>query len=59
MNYRDFMMSRLVPVVGNMCQPNLGISNTELATRIAEEINVIVNSAASTTFDERFASWNA
>lgn len=52
--YKDFMMSKLVPVVGNMCEPNLGISDTELATQVAEEVDVIVNSAANTTFDERF-----
>ncbi|KAK4794810.1 hypothetical protein SAY86_012804 [Trapa natans] len=32
--YKDFMMSKLVPVVGNMCEPNLGISDDELATRM-------------------------
>lgn len=46
------MTSKLVPVMGNMCEPDLGIANIELATRMAKEVDVIVNSAASTTFDE-------
>ncbi|PKI56354.1 hypothetical protein CRG98_023239 [Punica granatum] len=53
-HYADFMMSKLVPVVGNMCEPDLGMPNVELATQIVEEVEVIVNSAASTTFDERY-----
>ncbi|KAK4778177.1 hypothetical protein SAY87_018364 [Trapa incisa] len=53
-NYKDFMMSKLVPVVGNMSEPNLGISDHELAIRMFEEVDVIVNSAANTTFDERY-----
>ncbi|KAK4784361.1 hypothetical protein SAY86_018729 [Trapa natans] len=53
-NYTAFMMSKLVPVVGNMCEPNLGISDNELAARMFEEVDVIVNSAANTNFDERY-----
>ncbi|KAK4778173.1 hypothetical protein SAY87_018360 [Trapa incisa] len=48
------MMSKLVPVVGNMCKPNLGITNNKLAARMFEEIDVIVNSAANTKFHERY-----
>ncbi|KAK4790517.1 hypothetical protein SAY86_017821 [Trapa natans] len=52
--YRDFIMSKLVPVVGNMCEPELAISDTELAARMADEVDVIVHSAANTSFDERY-----
>lgn len=46
------MLSKLVPVVGNVCESNLGLEE-DLANLIANEIDVIVNSAANTTFDER------
>ncbi|KAK4790297.1 hypothetical protein SAY86_017601 [Trapa natans] len=52
--YKDFIMSKLVPVVGNMCEPNLGISDTELSTQMAAEVDVIVHAAANTLFDERY-----
>ncbi|KAI4332900.1 hypothetical protein L6164_017773 [Bauhinia variegata] len=51
--YKEFMMSKLVPVAGNTCESNLGM-DAETASKIAREINVIVNSAANTTFDERY-----
>jgi fatty acyl-CoA reductase len=46
------MLSKLVPVVGNICESNLGFDE-DLAGFIAKEVDVIVNSAAITTFDER------
>lgn len=46
------MMKKLIPVVGNICEPDLGIEE-EMAQKIVKEVDVIVNSAASTTFDER------
>ncbi|KAF8369876.1 hypothetical protein HHK36_032091 [Tetracentron sinense] len=52
-SYQSFMLSKLVPVVGNVCESNLGIE-TDLTDEIAEEVDVIVNSAANTTFDERY-----
>lgn len=39
-------------MVGNVCESNLGLEE-DLANLIANEIDVIVNSAANTTFDER------
>ncbi|KAF2307730.1 hypothetical protein GH714_031266 [Hevea brasiliensis] len=52
-SYQAFMLSKLVPVVGNICESNLRLEE-ELANLIASEIDVIVNSAANTTFDERY-----
>ncbi|KAI4333221.1 hypothetical protein L6164_018057 [Bauhinia variegata] len=49
----EFMMSKLVPVAGNICESNLGM-DAETANKIAREINVFVNSAANTTFYERY-----
>ncbi|KAM7261594.1 hypothetical protein ACFE04_020671 [Oxalis oulophora] len=52
-SYQTFILSKLVPVVGNVCDPNLGIEE-ELANMITKEVDVIVNSAATTSFDERY-----
>ncbi|KAI4300652.1 hypothetical protein L6164_034003 [Bauhinia variegata] len=52
-SYQAFMLSKLVPVVGDICESNLGIEE-ELSNVIADEVDVIVNSAANTTFDERY-----
>ncbi|KAK6944000.1 Fatty acyl-coenzyme A reductase, NAD-binding domain [Dillenia turbinata] len=37
-SYEDFMLSRLVPVVGNICEPNLGMHN-DVALEIAREVD--------------------
>ena len=49
------MLSKLVPVVGNICESNLGLDEN-LSEVMADEVDVIVNSAANTTFDERLGS---
>ncbi|KAL3623809.1 Fatty acyl-CoA reductase 2 [Castilleja foliolosa] len=51
--YQSFMLSKLVPVVGNVCETNLGLDE-DVAALMANEVDVIVNSAANTTFDERY-----
>ena len=51
-SYQAFMLSKLVPVIGNVCESNLGLEE-DVADVIAKEIDIIVNSAANTTFDER------
>ncbi|KAK4281778.1 hypothetical protein QN277_013231 [Acacia crassicarpa] len=52
-SYQAFMLSKLVPVVGNICESRLGLDE-DLSEIIADEVDVIVNSAANTTFDERY-----
>lgn len=52
-NYQSFMMKKLIPVMGNVRDANMGIEAT-VAEDISMEVDVIVNSAANTTFDERF-----
>lgn len=46
------MLSKLIPVVGNVSDLDLGLG-VQVADVIAEDVDLIVNSAASTTFDER------
>ncbi|CAA0842790.1 Fatty acyl-CoA reductase 2 [Striga hermonthica] len=52
-SYEAFMLSKLVPVAGNVCETNLGLDE-DASTFMAEEVDVIINSAANTTFDERY-----
>ena len=52
-DYHSFVATKLVPVVGDVREANIGIG-PDLADEIAERVDVIVNSAANTTFDERF-----
>lgn len=47
------MLNKLIPVAGDVCKSDLGIE-TNFAAEIAQVVNVVVNSSASTTFDERF-----
>ncbi|CAM8960787.1 unnamed protein product [Rhodiola kirilowii] len=52
-SYQNIMIEKLVPVLGNVCEANLGM-DADLAGEIASEVDVIVNSAANTCFDERY-----
>ncbi|XP_044359896.1 fatty acyl-CoA reductase 2, chloroplastic [Triticum aestivum] len=52
-DYRHFLARKLVAVVGNVREANMGIA-PELADEIAKKVDVIINSAANTTFDERY-----
>ena len=50
------MMRKLVPVPGNVCEPNLGM-DPDTTNEIAKEVDVIINSAGNTNFDERFLNF--
>ncbi|XP_062221145.1 fatty acyl-CoA reductase 2, chloroplastic-like [Phragmites australis] len=52
-DYHNFVARKLVPVNGDVREANLGIT-TELADEIAEEVDIIVNSAGNTNFRERY-----
>ncbi|OMO68760.1 Male sterility, NAD-binding protein [Corchorus olitorius] len=52
-SYQNFILSKLVPVVGNICESDLGLDG-DLADVIAKDVDIIINSAANTTFDERY-----
>ncbi|GAA0172960.1 hypothetical protein LIER_26678 [Lithospermum erythrorhizon] len=52
-SFQSLMLEKIVPVVGNVCEYNLGLDE-DVAEIIAKEVDVIVNSAANTTFDERY-----
>ncbi|XP_044500191.1 fatty acyl-CoA reductase 2, chloroplastic-like [Mangifera indica] len=52
-SYQDFMLSKVVPIPGNIGESNRGM-DPDLIMEIAQEVDVVINSAANTTFDERF-----
>ncbi|KAL7145627.1 hypothetical protein ABFS83_07G098400 [Erythranthe nasuta] len=51
--YQAFMKKNLVPVIGNICEPNLGM-DADSASAIMKDVNVIIESAANTTMNERY-----
>ncbi|XP_010557956.1 PREDICTED: fatty acyl-CoA reductase 2-like [Tarenaya hassleriana] len=51
-SYKPFMLSKLVPVPGNICDSDILPEN--FAAEIARDVDVIINSAANTTFNERY-----
>ncbi|CAN7056994.1 unnamed protein product [Brassica rapa subsp. trilocularis] len=52
-SYEAFMKNKLIPVIGDIGEENLGI-DSETADKISDEIDVIINSAGRTTFDDRY-----
>ncbi|KAF8102069.1 hypothetical protein N665_0201s0358 [Sinapis alba] len=53
-SYEAFMKSKLIPVVGDIGEDNLGIGS-QIACKISDEIDVIISCAGRTTFDDRFS----
>ena len=47
-SYEAFMKSKLIPVIGDIGEENLGI-DVETADKISDEIDVKINSAGRTT----------
>ncbi|KAK4730760.1 hypothetical protein R3W88_023748 [Solanum pinnatisectum] len=52
-SYKSFIENKLIPIVGTIYEPNLGM-DIITSDKIAQEIDLIVDSAAITTFDERY-----
>ncbi|XP_044948221.1 fatty acyl-CoA reductase 2, chloroplastic-like [Hordeum vulgare subsp. vulgare] len=52
-DYNHFLARKLVAVVGNVGEANMGIA-PKMADEIAKEVDIIINSAGNTTFDERY-----
>ncbi|CAL9246131.1 unnamed protein product [Arabidopsis halleri] len=50
-SYEVFMKRKLIPVIGDIGETNLGIES-EIAGKISEEIDVIINCGGRTTFDD-------
>ncbi|MFX6572753.1 SDR family oxidoreductase, partial [Acinetobacter baumannii] len=48
------LFAKVIPVCGDVANENLGIVGSELRDEMWHEIDIIVNSAATTKFDERY-----
>ncbi|KAG8375853.1 hypothetical protein BUALT_Bualt09G0002300 [Buddleja alternifolia] len=51
--YETFVKEKLIPIVGNICEPNLGM-DSHSAYAIKKDVHVIIQSAASTTLNDRY-----
>ncbi|KAG8050268.1 hypothetical protein GUJ93_ZPchr0009g281 [Zizania palustris] len=51
--FRSFMDDKVVPLAGDMMNENLGVDDSTLR-ELTQELNVIVNGAATTNFYERY-----
>ncbi|KAH9292347.1 hypothetical protein KI387_042466, partial [Taxus chinensis] len=52
--YDGFMLNKIVPVAGDTSAHNLGITEQSVRDHLCESLHVIVHTAASTRFDERY-----
>ncbi|CAG7902856.1 unnamed protein product [Brassica rapa] len=52
-SYEEFMKSKLIPIIGEIGEENLGIGS-EVAANISGEIDVVISCAGRTTFDDRY-----
>ena len=53
-DFESIISSRVVPILGDVGYENFGIVDAQLRQQMWQEINIIVNSAATTRFDERY-----
>lgn len=51
--FNSSLLPKVIPVSGDVAHHNLGILDSELRDNMWQQIDVIVNSAATTKFDER------
>jgi len=53
-DFDSFISSKIVVIPGDVSLLNFGLKDEKLKSKMLEEINVVVNFAASTKFDERY-----
>lgn len=53
-NLNDLVREKIVPVPGDISIHNLGVKDSDLLQRMCSEIDIIINIAATTNFDERY-----
>ncbi|XP_042058874.1 fatty acyl-CoA reductase 2, chloroplastic-like [Salvia splendens] len=52
-SYEAMVREKLVPIAGNICEPNLGMDSESIA-RVRKDVDVIIQSAASTILNDRY-----
>ncbi|KAL4611665.1 hypothetical protein ACB092_08G142100 [Castanea dentata] len=53
-NLESYVFERVTPISGDICDVNLGIKDDILREEMWNEIDIVLNSAATTNFDERY-----
>ncbi|XP_055836015.1 fatty acyl-CoA reductase 1-like isoform X2 [Solanum dulcamara] len=53
-NLNSLIEEKVFPVAGDISFEDFGIENTEMKNEMFKEIDIIINSAATTRFDERY-----
>lgn len=53
-NLNTLLSEKVVPVAGDISTDNFGVKDSNLRERMQKEINIVVNVAATTNFDERY-----
>lgn len=54
-NLYSHLSQRVTPVAGDITCDNLGVDDCDLLKEMMEKVNVVVNLAATTNFDERYS----
>ncbi|XP_076884070.1 putative fatty acyl-CoA reductase 4 isoform X2 [Bidens hawaiensis] len=53
-HFHTLISEKVIPVAGDMAMENLGVTNMELLNEMRRQVDIVVNSAANTNFDERY-----
>ncbi|XP_023756866.1 fatty acyl-CoA reductase 3 isoform X2 [Lactuca sativa] len=53
-NFQRFISEKVMPVAGDIRLQNFGVTNISLLNEMRGQVNVVVSSAATTKFDERY-----
>ncbi|XP_047940019.1 fatty acyl-CoA reductase 2, chloroplastic-like [Salvia hispanica] len=51
--YETMVREKLIPIAGNICEPNLGMDSESIA-QVRKDVDVIIQSAASTILNDRY-----
>lgn len=53
-NLNSLIEEKVFPVAGDISFEDFGIENSDMKNKMFKEIDIIINSAATTRFDERY-----
>ncbi|XP_076908169.1 putative fatty acyl-CoA reductase 4 [Bidens hawaiensis] len=53
-HFHALISEKVIPVAGDMAMENLGVTDMELLNEMRRQVDIVVNSAANTNFDERY-----
>ncbi|XP_068661154.1 fatty acyl-CoA reductase 3-like [Aristolochia californica] len=53
-SFDSFVSEKVTPFAGNICYENLGVNDSGLREQMWREVQIVINVAATTAFDERY-----